>query len=170
MDWIPALLKHLNISRLFVVAAFMVSVVMYAVPRVAPEFVDPVPKELNPAVVAVLVGTGFLLSVWSISAIWAFAKSAWAAVGALFAKALLNQRHQQLLLALGKNPRGSLDLDKVDYERLDLTQLEVLELVDQLQRAGLVSTDIFSPEQVSLTKMGQRQALKIHRQAVADAA
>ncbi len=165
MDWIPALLKHLGLSKSVVAAGFVTSVVLYAGPRIAPAYVDPVPREWSPVVVAVLVFSGFLLLLWAAGGVWARLRSNMAAASAAFASHQLNQLEMQFLHALGENPSEPLNLERVDYTVLQLSRLEVLELVDGLRRKGLVSLNPYSLELVSLTSNGRQRALDIQRAA-----
>lgn len=59
MDWVTNFLKHLGISRSVIGAAFITSAVLYAGPRVAPAYIEPIPKEWAPAVLAVVKGVSF---------------------------------------------------------------------------------------------------------------
>lgn len=163
MDWIPALLKHLSLSRSVVGAAFVTSLVMYLGPRLAPGFVEPVPKEWSWVVPVVLTFSGFLLLLWAASAIWGFLRRRWAAGSALLASFQLSSIEVEFLGAMGMNPSEALDLDRVNYESLGLTRLEVLSLVKGLSKKGLVRLNPYSSELVSLTDSGLERALEIHR-------
>ncbi len=88
-----------------------------------------------------------------------------AAASAAFASHQLNQLEMQFLHALGENPSEPLNLERVDYTVLQLSRLEVLELVDGLRRKGLVSLNPYSLELVSLTSNGRQRALDIQRAA-----
>lgn len=170
MDWIPALLKHLGLSRSIVAAAFATSLVLYLGPRVAPNYVDAVPREWAPVVVGVMVFCGFLLLVWAASALWGKLLRNYKAGSALIASYQLSEDEAGLLHALGQNPREPLDLEAVDYAAVQLSQLEVLEMVHALSRKGLVSINPYSSKLVSLTARGRERALEIQRHARRDSA
>lgn len=163
MDWIPALLKHLAISRSAIGALFVTSVVLYAGPRIAPAYVDPVPKEWMPVLIAVLVFSACLILFWSCSSVWGLVKRRWIATSAFLASYQLDQLETNALLALGHNPSEPLNLERVDYEQLQLSRLEVVELMHGLKKKGLVSFNPYSSELVSLTQTGRQRALEIQR-------
>lgn len=104
MDWIPALLKHLGLLRSIVAAAFVTSLVLYLGPRIAPNYVDAVPREWTSVVVAVLVFSGFLLLVWFASALWAQLRQNYEAGSAMIASYQLDEKERGILHALGENP------------------------------------------------------------------
>lgn len=129
MDWIPTLLKHLGISRSIVAAAFAASLVLYLGPRVAPNYVEAVPREWAAVVVAILVFSGFLLLLWGASEVWVRLRRNYKAASALLASYQLNGIEIEFLHVLGENPREPLDLGRLDYDAVQLSQLEVLEMV-----------------------------------------
>lgn len=165
MDWIPALLKYLGLSKSVVAAAFVTSLVLYAGPRIAPAYIEPVPREWTPVVTAVLVSSGFPLLTWGIAGLWGRLQRYWATTSAVFASFQLNQLETQFLLALGENPREPLNLERVNYAALQLSQLEFLELLHGLARKGLVSVNSYDSRLVSLTTRGRERALDIQREA-----
>lgn len=164
MDWIPALLKHLAIARSAIGALFITSVVLYAGPRISPTYIDPVPKEWGPVLVAALVFSGCLLLFWGCSSAWGLAKLRWAATATHIASYQLDQLEIEVLLALGHNPSEPLNLERMDYEKLQLSRLEVVELMHGLKKKGLVSLNPFGNDLVSLTSTGRQRALKIQRE------
>lgn len=165
MDWIPALLKHLGLSKSVVAAAFVTSLALYVGPRVAPSYVESVPREWAPIVVSVLVFTGFLLLVWAAAATWGRLRRNWRAGSALIASYQLDELEAAFLHVLGENPREALNLEKVDYAAVELSQLEVLEMVHGLSRKGLVAINPYRSKLVSLTARGRERALEIQRGA-----
>lgn len=169
MDWIPALLKHLALSRSIIAAAFVAAAVLYAGPRIAPAYVDPVPREWAAVLVAVLVFSGFLLATWGASAVWVLVKRRWVATGILLASHQIDHVEMMFLLALGENPREPLNLDEVDYENLQFSRLAVFELVHGLQKKGLISINPYSSKLISLTSTGRQRALTGQRQAANNA-
>lgn len=165
MDWIPALLKHLAISRSIVGAVFITSAVLYAGPRLAPAYVDPVPKEWASALAGALVFSACLLLFWACSTVWVAAKHRWSKTSAFLASFQLNQLEMQVLFALGEHPSKPMDLENIDYERLSLSRLEVVELMHGLAKKGLVSLNPYDDNLVSLTSVGRQRALEIQRTA-----
>lgn len=170
MDWIPALLKHLAISRSVIGAIFITGLVLYVGPRVAPAYVDPVPKEWAPVLVGALVFSAALLLFWGTSAVWTFLARRWKTTSALVQSFQLNELEMHLLLAMGLNPSNPLNLERVNYESLELSRLEVLELVHGLSKKGLVSFNPFDSDLVSLTPTGRQRALELEREVKKNAA
>jgi hypothetical protein len=163
MDWVTNFLKHLGISRSVIGAAFITSAVLYAGPRVAPVYIEPIPKEWAPAVLAVLVFSASLLFFWACVGTWEIAHRRWRSTSALFASQELNQTEQEILLAMGERPSEPINLENINYETVCLSRLEVLELVHSLKKKGLVSINRYSDHLVSLTPTGRQRALEIQR-------
>jgi len=171
MDWIPALLKHLAISRSLIGAAFVTSCALYFGPKLVPEYVAPVPKEWAFVVISILIFSAFLLFTWAVSGIWGIAKRKFATAYKRISSLKLSQNEVDLLYSLGEHPSEPLDLDRVNYEATSLTRLEILNLVHGLEKKGLVSLNPYtSSELVSLTSSGRQRALEIQRASRAKAA
>jgi hypothetical protein len=163
MDWIPALLKHLAISRSVVGAVFITSLVLYVGPRALPTYVEAVPREWAAVVVGAMVFSGTLLCFWGSSAVWAATRRRWSESSAMLASFDLKPLEAEILVNLGANPTEPLNLGNVDYEALSLSRLEVLELMHGLSRKGLVSVNTLRGNFVSLTPLGRQRALDIER-------
>lgn len=163
MDWVPALLKQLGLSRSVIDAIFITALALYVGPRAAPAYVDPVPKEWSAVVVGLLVFSGALLIFWTLSSLYGALNRRWRRTAAALASFQLNQDEINLLYAMGENPRESLNLENVNYEQIGFTRLEVLELVHGLERKGLVSSNQFSSDLFLLTSTGRQRSLEIHR-------
>lgn len=164
MDWIPSLLKHLAISRSAIGAVFATACVMYFGPRFAPYYVDSVPKEWAFVIVTVLAFSGFLLFTWAVSGAFRIVGRKFTSASEKISAQKLGQGEVNLLYALGKNPTDSLNLDHVNYEEINLSRLEVLNIVHSLEKKGLVSLNPYSASGlVSLTQSGMKRALEIQR-------
>lgn len=163
MDWITNFLKHLGISRSVIGAAFVTSAVLYVGPRLAPAYVEPIPKEWTPSVLAALVFSASLLFFWACVGTWAFAKAQWRAASALIASHELNQTEQEILLAMGERPSEPINLEKINYEGVRMSRLEVMELMHSLRKKGLVLINPYADNLVSLTSTGRQRALEIQR-------
>jgi hypothetical protein len=171
MDWIPALLKHLAISRSVIGATFVTSCALYFGPRFAPEYVDAVPKEWGFVVISILIFSGLLLVTWALSGIWDWAREKLAIASEKISSLKLCQDEINLLYFLGENPSEPLNLDRVNYEAISLSRLEVLNLVHNLESKGLVSLNPYSSsELVFLTSSGRQRSLEIQRASKAKAA
>ena len=171
MDWITTLLKHLAISRSIIGAAFAVACVMYFGPRFAPTYVEPVPKEWGFVVVAVLAFSGFLLCTWAVSEAVRIAGRKITSASKKISAFKLSQDEVNLLLNLGQNPSKPLNLDRVDYEAISLSRLEVLNLVHSLEKKGLVQRNLYiASNLVLLTQSGIQRALAIQRASSANSA
>ncbi|OQS28950.1 hypothetical protein B0T41_05560 [Chromobacterium violaceum] len=164
MDWIPSLLKHLAISRSAIGAAFATACVMYFGPRLAPSYVYPVPKEWAFVVVAVLAFSGFLLFTWAVSGVFHIAGRKLTSTSKKISAKKLSQDEVNILYALGQNPSDSLNLDHINYNAINLSRLEILNIVHNLEKKGLVSLNPYSASDlVSLTQSGMQRALEIQR-------
>jgi hypothetical protein len=165
MDWITNFLRHLGISRSVIGAAFVTSAVLYIGPRIAPTYIEPIPKEWNPATLAVLVFSASLLVFWVWLGAWDFAKARWRAASAHIASHELNQTEQGILFAMAEHPSEPLNLETINYETASISRLEILELMHGLKRKGLVSINPYADNLVSLTPTGRQRALEIQRSA-----
>lgn len=165
MDWIPALLKHLAITRSVVAAAFITSAVMYAGPRLAPAYVDPVPKEWGYVLLGTMVFSACLLCFWVGEAVLGSARRRWARTSAMLASHTLNPLEEEALFAMGERPGEAFDLDHLNYEQMRLSRLEVLHVMDTLRKKGLIAFNAYDRSLVSLTSAGRERALKIQRRA-----
>ncbi len=161
MDWIPALLKHLSIAKSGVVAAFVTTLVLFFGHRLVPTYVDAVPHPWPIVVLAVLVFTGTLLVSWVALALWASLRGA--AVSAAQARRARSLTPDELKLIdmLGKNPRESVDLDRLDYQRLPWSKLRLLDLVHSLESKGLVEVNEYMTNLFQLSADGRRRALDL---------
>lgn len=164
MDWIPALFKHLAIARSAVVAAFVTAAIWLFAPRIAPDFLPPATKEWMPGLVSVFLFCGCLLLIWACEAIWSGASRIVAKMKASRRlKSVLNRDERTFLYALGQCPADSLNLDDIDYASTPFTRLELLEVVGALADKGLVETNMYAANLVSLTDEGRKRSLVLHR-------
>lgn len=168
MDWITNFLKHLGISRSVIGAAFVTSMVLYIGPRIAPTYVDPIPKEWNSTALVVLVFSASLLVFWAWLGTWNFVKGCWRSASALIASHELSQTEQGILFAMAERPSEPLNLETINYETASISRLEVLELIHGLKRKGLVSINPYAGNLISLTQVGRQRALEIQRSASAN--
>jgi hypothetical protein len=169
MDWIPALLKHLGLSRSVIAAVFITALTLHVGPRVAPAYVDSVPKEWSAVVVGSLVFSAALLLLWALSSLCSVLNRRWKRATAALASFNLSQEEVNLLYAMGELPRESLNFEHINYDQLGMTRLEVLELVHGLQRKGLVSINHFNSALFALSATGRQRALEIQRNSKRDA-
>ena len=163
MDWLPGLLKQLAVARSGVAAAFVTSAVLYLGPRLFPNYVDPVPKEWAAAVVGTVVFTDCLLATGIGQGVWRAVSRRWSATTAMVASYDLTQLEVDFLYALGQHPAEPLNLETVDYARLNLSRLEVLEMVEGLKKKGLITVNMYDDRLISLTTRGRTRALEIQR-------
>lgn len=163
MEWLPALLKHLAIARSAVLAAFVAAVVMLVGPRLASAYVPAPPTGWIPYLLAVSLFSGCLLVLWAIEAIWTAAKLPFAAAKALRGERVaLDSKESAVIYALGCKPTEPINLDVLNYTTSS-SRLELLEVVKGLSKKGLVETNPWSDQLVSLTEVGRKRAVQIHR-------
>ncbi|CAG0928224.1 hypothetical protein PLCT1_00674 [Planctomycetaceae bacterium] len=170
MSWLSDLLKHLSVSRSIAGAVFLTALVLAIGPRFLPQYVEPVPKEWSSVVVAALVFSGSLLLFWSVAGMWNLITRGTKRASAFLDARVLSPREQEALLALAAKPSTSLNLEHIDYERTPFSELELLEIMQNLERKGLVQMNQFSDNLVSLSPTGRARALAIQRQASSESA
>ena len=164
MDWIPALLKHLAVARSAVVAAFVTTAVLLIVPRVAPNFLPQTPPSWGPVLATVCLFSACLMAIWIGEAAWSIAKRAVATAKASRGlRADLDQHEASVINFLARNPAEPLDLERIDYASTPTTRLELMEVVKGLSDKGLVETNPFAQNLVTLTQVGRKRALEIQR-------
>jgi len=163
MDWLPSILKHFGVSKAVIGALFAASGVLYLGPRLLPDYVDPAPREWAFLVVGVFAFTAVLLLVWSAAAVSTLLRRNVASMSQTLRSRDLSQNEVALLQALGQRPSEPLNLDRLDYSAGIATRLEILSWVESLEEKGLVRTNPYSPNLVSLTSAGRRRSLEIER-------
>ncbi|MGF6265453.1 hypothetical protein OKW34_000231 [Paraburkholderia youngii] len=164
MDWLPALLKHLRIARSAIAAAFVTALVLLIGPRVASVYLPQTPVSWVPVLVAVCVFTGCLLAIWFVEAVWLKTKRTISTVKASRGlKADLDEMETTLVYVMGRNPADPFNLDHVNYAAVSTTRLEVMEVMERLSNKGLVNVNPFAENLVTLTDVGRKRALELHR-------
>lgn len=166
MNWLPTLLKQLALSRsLIIVAAFVTASIMYVGPRVAPDFIEPVPREWAFLLTAILTFTGFLVMIWVAASIWRYAKKSTKALYHFISTRRLSRAEEEFLLGLAMNPNGYLDISKLDYSQLGWSRLQLEGLIDGLKTKGLISVNKFSITPIiSLSASGRKRAITLDRE------
>jgi hypothetical protein len=160
VEWLSDLIKHLTISRSVTGAIFVTALVMTIGSSFFPGVVPSLPAQWSPAAFAALIFSGSLLLFWSLGGIWGITARG---IGAAFrARAASNLRGDEavLLHELGRDPNCSLNLEYVNYARIGIPKLELLDTVHRLQNKGLVEFDGYL---VSVTLAGQKRALDLQR-------
>ena len=162
MDWISSLLKHLSISRSAIFAVFVTSLVMYAGPRVKPEYFEPIPAPWSIAIQAVLLFSGFLVLLWVIHFLYDFCSKKLKELIQRSKSLFLNQNEIDILFEMGVKPREPFNLDYINFSRGEgLTEIELLEVLEGLRAKGLVSRNPHASNLYSLTTRGRKSAIKI---------
>lgn len=164
MDWLEDLIKHLAISRTLVVAIFITSVVMYVGPMIKPDLVPQLQKDFVPALFGVMVLSACLLVLWIVAGIWSAAGHGLKKTAQTLSNRPLTDGEMAILHVLGKDPTSPFNLEDIDYSSAPTTKLEFHHLVNQLVKKGLVYTNDFDENLVSLTMLGRDRALTLHRE------
>jgi hypothetical protein len=164
MDWIPSLLKHLSISRAAVVAAFVTAISLYVLPRFSPEYFDIVPAPWSVLVQAILVFSGCLTLYWALESTISWVSKKINKTVQLYKSKNLDDSEKWILLGMGRTPRETLNVAKIDFKYVDfpLSELELLKVLDGLNSKGLVSKNQFALNLFSLTNRGQDRALELN--------
>lgn len=168
MESILGLLKHFAVSRIVIVAAFIVATVLYVGPRVSPQYVPVTPEIWKPVIVGVGVFSGVIVFVWFITELTRRTKWCWRQLSRWIKSRRLNEDEKELLLAMGFQPREPLNLDNISYDQIGMSQLELLQLVNSLEEKGFVSINPYASQLISLTKEGRAKALKLQHDASSD--
>lgn len=163
MNWISDVLKHLTVSRSFVVAIFVTSGGLLFGNLYFPKLVKPLPDQWAIAASGALIFSSVLLLWWLIPAIWNYISRLVQSVIQVLNSYSLSKLEESILLALGNLADESLDLRTINYSEINLPKLEILNLTTSLAKKGLVRINPFEENLVSLTKRGRQRALKIQR-------
>ncbi|MFB3238121.1 hypothetical protein Q7C15_04915 [Aeromonas salmonicida] len=163
MDWLPALLKHLSIARSAVVALLVTSAVMYFGQKLAPEYIDELPKEWSTVVVGIFVFSACLVTFWGLAFFWAVILNTGGALSVSLSALRLTNLEQNLLLRLAEQPTEAFNLEGVNYQNAPYTHLELLQTAYGLKRKGLVTINSFHENYVSLSESGRKRALKLQQ-------
>lgn len=169
MDWLPALLKHLSIARSAIVALLVASAAVYFGPRIAPNYVDSLPKEWSAVVGGIFVFSACLVTLWGSANAWSAIQRAAGALTTKLSARRLNDLERSLLLGMAEQPTESFNLEGVDYRNSPYTHLELLQVAYQLQRKGLVRVNSYHENLVSLSEGGRKRALELQRQSKTNA-
>ncbi len=169
MDWLPALLKHLPISRSVNVALLAASAMLYFGPRVVPGYFDPLPQEWSIVVLGVFIFSACLVILWGLSYAWAKIKEVGGGLTTNFSARWLNDLERSLLLEMAKHPTESFDLEGVNYREANFTHLELLQVAFQLERKGLVRVNSYDKNLVKLSENGRKRALELQLQSKTNA-
>ncbi|MGY6125389.1 hypothetical protein ACW9YV_07820 [Paraburkholderia strydomiana] len=117
-----------------------------------------------PFLVSVFLFCGCLLLIWACEAVWSRITST---VGKIRAsrrrESGLSSDEHTFIYALGQCPTDSLNLEAFDYASTPFTRLQLLEVVGSLVDKGLVQTNMYAENLVSLTEEGRKRALALHR-------
>lgn len=84
-------------------------------------------------------------------------------VSKFFQSRNLAVREKIFMLTLSQFADRPLNLNDLDYSNSALSKLEMLELTTGLERKGLVSTNPYDENLVSLSAEGRKRALRIRR-------
>ncbi len=165
MDWLPALLKHLSIARSAIVALLVASAAMYFGPKIAPNYIDALPKEWSAVVVGVFVFSACLVTLWGSASAWTAIQRAGGALTTKIAARRLGELERSLLLGMADQPTEAFNLEGVNYRNAPYTHLELLQVAYQLERKGLVRVNSYNENLVSLSEGGRKRALELQRQS-----
>lgn len=169
MDWLPALLKHLSIARSAIVALLVASAALYFGPRIAPDYIDPLPKNWSAVVVGIFVFSGCLVALWGSAHAWAATRKAGNTLTTWLAARRLTALERSLLLGMAEQPTESFNLKRVNYRNTPYSHLELLQVAYQLERKGLVRLNSYNENLVSFSESGRNRALELQRLSKANA-
>lgn len=163
MDWLSEFLKRVTVSRSFSGAVFVASMALLVGPKWLPGYFEPLPKDWIAPATTALVLTGTLLFFWLVSIVWRIGSRLVTWVSKFFQSRNLAVREKIFMLTLSQFADRPLNLNDLDYSNSALSKLEMLELTTGLERKGLVSTNPYDENLVSLSAEGRKRALRIRR-------
>ena len=164
MNWVSDILKHLTVSRSFVVAIFVTSGVLLFGRVHFPTVIKPLPDQWHIVASGALVFTSVLLLWWIVPAIWKTISKLYNGFAQRIGGLKLSGDEKSLLIAMGHLADEALDLRFINYKEVGLTKLEVLQLSKKLSRKGLVRINFMEENLLTLTQRGRERALKLHRE------
>ena len=168
MNWIPELLKHLSAVKSAAFALFVAMAVAYIGPMVLPNYFELVPSPWSILVASLFWFSGALLFVWVTAAVTSWIAGKAKKAGEHIRSLRLSNDEARILVSMGQNPRAPLNLERVRYEDIPWSRLELGALVEKLQRKGLLEKLMFASELVSLTSRGCKKALEIEQRTRAN--
>ena len=162
MTWLGDLLRHLNISKGFVTAVFVTSLVLIGGPFIAPNWFDPVPSEWRWMVSAAGVFTFMLIVLWLVPLIFQLLISTPRRIRNSPRWNPPTEEERAFIFLLGKiSPNDTLDLDLLNNP--PMSKLELLALCSSLDKKGLLIVNEYDDNLVSLTAMGRIYALRLSK-------
>lgn len=165
MDWLTEIIKQLQTSRAFVTAVFLVCLSVLLGHAFAPSLIPEVPDDWKLPLVGGLIFSGTLLAFIIIPFFWSY-----------FSKILNNKSQKIRSLNLSINEQGFLyimaliiensredfiNLSNLNYDAMEVSKLEIQEVVSSLVNKRLVETNPFDSTLVSFTITGRSKALEI---------
>ena len=165
MDWLTEIIKQLQTSRKFVTAVFLVCLSVLLGHAFVPSLIPEVPDDWKLPLVGGLIFSGTLLAFIIIPFF-----------GSYFSKILNNKSQKIRSLNLSINEQGFLyimaliiensredfiNLSNLNYDAMEVSKLEIQEVVSSLVNKRLVETSLFDPSLVSFTSTGRSKALEI---------
>ena len=163
MEWITSLLKHLQVARSAILALLIASAAMLLGHKLAPDYIDPLPKEWSFLIVGALVFSATLIFIWCVSYAFKTLKTPIKSVTEFFSARLLGELEQLLLLEMAVHPTKHLDLECFDYHTMKTTRIELLQAAHLLEQKGFARINPYYPSIVSLSTSGRILALKLQR-------
>ena len=136
---------------------------MYEGPILAPDVVPKLSFEFEPYLFAMIVLTGCLLLFWVGDELWKLVRASARSVARIFSAFRLSEFEIDLLRLMSDDPIRAINLDNMDYSRTEKSKLEFYLCTKQLESKGLASINELYSNLVSLTELGCKRALQIHR-------
>ena len=160
MSWIVDIIKHLEISKAFTGAVFVSTLCILIAPKFFPTIFDIVPTEWRWFVIFVCIFSGVLLAIWSISLLFRFVAGYPSRIFNNPRLCAPKAKEKKFLLFLGEYyPDKSVNLDEINNEQI--SKLETLEIVYNLQRKNLIEINPFYKNFIDLTEEGRKYALRL---------
>jgi hypothetical protein len=164
MSWVSDVLKHLGVSKVFVVAIFSASAILVLGPRVWPNDIPDAGVQWKVVAIASLVFSGVYVVAWISQAIW------WGWIqfknGVLvgYRSKTLTNEEIVVLCEVAKHPHETLNLRTLNFDGHTDAKLKLMREAKRLQRKGLVRI-VDGDSIIYLTERGKDRTLLLLEQA-----
>jgi hypothetical protein len=165
MQWLSELIKQINISKSFTTGICIASGILIFGPRIFPSFITPIPTQWHWFVLCAFILCLVLTLVWLLPFLGKAAIE-------LFNRVVFNSYfikkdswEYTILLWLGSFADRPMNLEEVS-KRVTISKLELLEISRKLKQRGLITSNKFDENLLTLTARGRKYVLKHQTKSV----
>ncbi|WP_111657926.1 hypothetical protein [Isoalcanivorax indicus] len=170
MQWIPDLLKHLAISKLFATAVFLSAAALLFGGYIIPEHIPRLDGNIRVWAIGALVFSATYLIAWFLSTMWRVVTRATVEFGYRGRDRDLCAFDKVFIELAARQPGQTLNLNVLKYEHGQMTQLEMIQHGKTLVSRGLLIVGEYDDSIFSLTERGKAVGARIlaEKRAVED--